>query len=97
MVLKDRILLVHVISLSCSYTRMKCTKYETSAKLHILCNFISLGSIRLVNWFQIIEPVLSKDKCVVLCSWEKHIYPHLVLVQLRKTHPDITEKLLTGT
>ena len=32
----------------------------------------------------------------VLCPWARHINPGLVLVQLRKTHPHITEKLLTG-
>ena len=32
-----------------------------------------------------------------LCPWARHIKPCLVLVQLRKTHPDITERLLTGT
>ena len=33
----------------------------------------------------------------VLCPWERHIYPCLVLVQPRKTHPAITVKLLTET
>ena len=33
----------------------------------------------------------------VLCPWERHINPCLVLVQPRKIRPDITEKLLTGT
>ena len=32
-----------------------------------------------------------------LCPWAWHIYPCQVLVQYRKTSPDITEKLLTGT
>ena len=32
----------------------------------------------------------------VLCPWVKHINYSLVLVQPRKTRPDITEKLLTG-
>ena len=27
----------------------------------------------------------------------RHIYPRLVLVQPRKTPPDVTERLLTGT
>ena len=31
-----------------------------------------------------------------LCPWARHINPCLVLVQPRKTRPDITEKLLTG-
>ena len=33
----------------------------------------------------------------VLCPWARHIYPCIVLVQPRKTCPDIAEKLLTGT
>ena len=33
----------------------------------------------------------------VLCPWARHIYPCLVLVQPRKTRPDISEELLTGT
>ena len=33
--------------------------------------------------------------CIV--SFSKHINPCLVLVQPRKTRPDITEKVLTGT
>ena len=33
----------------------------------------------------------------VLCPWAWHIDPCLVLVQPRKTSPDITGKLLTGT
>ena len=32
-----------------------------------------------------------------LCPWERHINTCLVLVQPRKTRPDITERLLTGT
>ena len=28
--------------------------------------------------------------------WARHIYPTLVLVQLRKTHPCLTERLLMG-
>ena len=31
------------------------------------------------------------------CPWARHINPCLVLAQPRKTRPDITEKLLTGT
>ena len=30
-------------------------------------------------------------------SLTRHINPSLVLVQSRKTHPDVTERLLTGT
>ena len=33
----------------------------------------------------------------VLCPWARHFIGCLVLVQLRKTHPDRTEKLLRGT
>ena len=32
-----------------------------------------------------------------LCPGARHIYPCLVLVQPRKTSPNITERLLTGT
>ena len=32
-----------------------------------------------------------------VCPWARHINPCLVLVQPRKTCPDITEKMLTGT
>ena len=32
----------------------------------------------------------------VLCPWARHINPSLVLVQPRKTHPYITERLLKG-
>ena len=31
------------------------------------------------------------------CPWARHINPCFELVQPRKTRPDITEKLLTGT
>ena len=43
--------------------------------------------------------VASSSLTVVtaLCSWAIHINPFLILVQPRKTHPDITEKLLTQT
>ena len=34
---------------------------------------------------------------IVLCPRERYINTCLVLVQPRKIHPDITEKLLTGT
>ena len=40
---------------------------------------------------------LSLTSATALCPWTRHINPCLVLVQPRKTHPDITEKLLTGT
>ena len=30
------------------------------------------------------------------CPWARHIYPSLVLVQPRKTHPCLTERLLMG-
>ena len=33
----------------------------------------------------------------VLCSCARHFIRSLILVQHRKTHPDMTEKLLTGT
>ena len=33
----------------------------------------------------------------VLCPWVRHINPSLVLVQPRKTRPDVLERLLTGT
>ena len=29
-----------------------------------------------------------------LCPWARHIYPCLVLVQPRKTRPDITDKIV---
>ena len=38
----------------------------------------------------------SLSGITALCPWARHINPGLVLVQPRKTHPDITEKLLTG-
>ena len=39
---------------------------------------------------------LSLTSVTVLCPRARHIYPYLVLVQPRKTHPGITEKLLSG-
>ena len=39
---------------------------------------------------------LSLTGVTTFCHWARHINPCLVLVQPRKTHPDITEKLLTG-
>ena len=33
---------------------------------------------------------------IALCPWARNIYPSLVLVQPRKTHPYITERLLVG-
>ena len=47
---------------------------------------------------------LSRDQKIVVLSLkgitafvlEQHINPWFVLVQPRKTHPNITEKLLTG-
>ena len=39
----------------------------------------------------------SLTSVTVLCPWVRYIYPCIVLVQPRKTHPDIIEKLLTGT
>ena len=38
----------------------------------------------------------SLNGVTVLCPLSKHINPSLVLVQPRKTCPDITEKLVTG-
>ena len=40
--------------------------------------------------------VRALPEALVLCSWERHFILCLVLVQSRKTHPNITEKLLTG-
>ena len=39
----------------------------------------------------------SLTSVFVLCHGARHIYPCLVQIQTRKTCPDITEKLLTGT
>ena len=39
----------------------------------------------------------SLNGFVALCPRVRHINHCLVLVQPRKTHPDITEKVLTGT
>ena len=41
-------------------------------------------------------PGSSLTGVTVLCPWARHIYPSLVLVQPRKTHPYITERLLMG-
>ena len=40
---------------------------------------------------------LSLTGVTVVWPLARHIYPCLVLVQPRKTRPDITERLLTGT
>ena len=40
---------------------------------------------------------LSLTGVTAMCPWARDINSCLVLVQPRKTHPDITEKLLTGT
>ena len=39
---------------------------------------------------------LILTSATVFCPSARHINPCLVLVQPRKTHPDITEELLTG-
>ena len=39
----------------------------------------------------------SSSGVTALCPSAGHINPNLVLVQPRKTHPDLTERLLTGT
>ena len=39
---------------------------------------------------------LSLTGVTVLCPLARHIYPRLVLVQPRKTHPYISERLLMG-
>ena len=39
----------------------------------------------------------SLNRVTALCPESRHINPCLVMVQPRKTSPDITEKLLTGT
>ena len=38
----------------------------------------------------------SRTGITLLCPGASHINPLLILVQHRKTHPDITVKLLTG-
>ena len=38
----------------------------------------------------------SLTSVAVLCPWARHIYPCLELVQPRKTHPYINERLLMG-
>ena len=38
----------------------------------------------------------SLTSITALCPWARHINPSLVLVQPRKTHPFITERLLMG-
>ena len=38
----------------------------------------------------------SLTSATALCPWARHINPSLVLVQPRKTHPYITERLLMG-
>ena len=52
------------------------------------------------------EECLNRDRRVLgfsltgvtaLCTFAKHSYPCLVLAKPRKTHPDITERLLTRT
>ena len=40
---------------------------------------------------------LTSGGVTVLCPWTRHFIRCLVLVQLRKTRPDMTEKLLTRT
>ena len=39
---------------------------------------------------------LSLTGVTALCPWSRHIGPCLVLIQPRKAHPNIAEKLLTG-
>ena len=39
---------------------------------------------------------LSLSSITALCRWARHINPCLVVVQPRKTRPNMTEKLLTG-
>ena len=40
---------------------------------------------------------LSLTRVTALCPWARYINPSLVLVQLRKTRFDVTERLLTKT
>ena len=40
--------------------------------------------------------VLTSPVSLRLCPWARNINPCLVLVQPRKTHPYISENLLTG-
>ena len=48
-------------------------------------------------WKIIFATVDSKIDDGVLCGpWARHIYPSLVLVQPRKTHPCLTERSLMG-
>ena len=42
-------------------------------------------------------PCSSLTSVHALCPIARHINPSLVLVQPRKTNPDVTERLLTGT
>ena len=39
---------------------------------------------------------LSLTGVTALCHWARHIIPSLVLVQPRKTLPNVTERFLTG-
>ena len=52
-------------------------------------------SVRVLNTRRAVGSSLTG--VTMLCLWARHINPCLVLVQPRKTRPDITERLLTGT
>ena len=61
--------------------------------------------IHLCNTNDVVVECLTRDRgaagssltgVTALCPWARHINPSLVLVQLRKTCPYITERLLMG-
>ena len=48
-------------------------------------------------WLKTKEPRIRASPTSQRCGpWARHIYPSLVLVQPRKTHPCLTERLLMG-
>ena len=40
---------------------------------------------------------LRLNGVTALCPWARHINPSLVMIQARKTRPDVNERLSTGT
>ena len=49
-----------------------------------------------LNRKAVVSSLTSVSDCVVVLEQLRHIYPSLVLVQPRKTHPCLTERLLMG-
>ena len=93
--------LKYVFGLSMVGSKIMIDTYISSVFIGIVVNtsgnmYLSIYDRSTMNIWER-RPGIVGSGVTVLCPYTRHINPCLVLVQTRKTLPDITEKLLTWT